>query len=153
MKNIRHMPFPERFHAQYVVDESSGCWNWTGARCRNGYGQTRLNYKQWKAHRLSYEMHKGPIPDGLHIDHLCRNPACVNPIHLDAVPPRENVRRGLNGVLKTHCKQGHPLSGDNLYLWRGGRCCKACRAVRWLKTPVRQRRMAARSDLDVPAMF
>lgn len=73
----------------------SPCWVWQRARrSRAGYGTCRLNGKLVLAHRAMYEKHNGPIPEGLHIDHLCRNPACVNPGHLEPVHRDENVRRG-----------------------------------------------------------
>lgn len=72
-----------------------GCWNWTGSKLPSGYG--RLSHRRLKqsklAHRLSYEFAYGPIPGGLHLDHLCRNRACVNPLHLEAVTVEINVRR------------------------------------------------------------
>lgn len=95
------------------------------------------------AHRVSYEIANGPIPDGMVLDHLCRNPACVNPAHLDAVPQRENVRRGFHGS-KTHCLRGHPLSGENLITRKtGGRVCRACNYAQSIESR-RRRRLAAR---------
>jgi hypothetical protein len=85
-------PLTEKFWSK--VDKTSDCWLWT-ASTRNGYGQIargdgRVDY----AHRLSYEMAHGAIPPGLNIDHLCRQPLCVRPDHLEAVTQRENLRRG-----------------------------------------------------------
>lgn len=83
------------------------------------------------AHRISYEHFTGPIPAGLHLDHLCRNRACVNPEHCEPVTCRENVRRGegiaAKHMAKTHCIQGHELSVSNLYRTRKGhRVCRTC---------------------------
>ena len=150
--NLVCKPLQERFEAQYITEPNSGCWLWVGAVDREGYGQIRDNYACKKAHRVSYELHKDKIPDGHQIDHLCRVTSCVNPDHLEIVTARENKRRGLQGVLKTHCKRGHPLSGDNLLLWREQRLCRACRTEKWLKTPARQRRTSNRRYLFVLPM-
>ena len=77
-------------------------------------------------HRDAYEAAKGPIPDGLEIDHLCRNRACINPDHLEAVTHRENVRRAM--VLVTGCAQGHAFTEDNTYMLHGKyRRCRTCK--------------------------
>lgn len=97
-----------RFWSRVRVD-ANGCWMWTASCYPSGYGSSGTGY----AHRVAYEYVKGPIPHGLQIDHLCRVKACVNPDHLEAVTVKENVRRGLNGVLRperTHCRNGHPTS-------------------------------------------
>lgn len=111
------------------------CWLWTGAKTNAGYGQLvrRVGGKQVStmAHRWAYEATVGPLPEGTHGDHLCRTPACVNPAHLEPVTVRENLLRGVSpsaiNARKTACKNGHPLSGDNLHEWRGRRGCRICR--------------------------
>lgn len=113
----------------------AGCWVWGGALTTAGYPTIGMNAKTHYVHRLLYELKKGPIPDGLELDHLCKNPPCVNPDHLEPVTHKVNTLRsdGPSAVCarKTHCKNGHPLSGANLILGRRGdgrrfRVCKAC---------------------------
>lgn len=105
------------------------CWVWTAVRVK-GYGVLSTSCGNRYAHRLTYELLVGPIPEGLHIDHRCRRKACCNPAHLEPVTNAENVRRGNAGAYqaqKTHCKQGHPYDAENtLYRRTGGRSCKAC---------------------------
>lgn len=124
----------ERFEAKYRVNTETGCWEWTAAIFKQGYGYGLFTVagKSRGAHRVSYELHVGPIPDGLVIDHLCRNPRCVNPAHLEAVTQAVNVHRG-NGLCaqnarKTHCKRGHEFTPENTLAPRGkqGRECRAC---------------------------
>lgn len=83
----------ERFHAKYSIDPATGCWNWLNALGRNGYGRFWMAGRLHTAHRVSWELNVGEIPDGLHIDHLCRNRRCVNPAHLEPVTVIENNRR------------------------------------------------------------
>lgn len=98
-----------------AFQEMSDCWVWTGAKSRGGYGQFRINKEVVATHRLAYELLIGPIPDGLQLDHLCRNPSCVNPGHLEPVTMAENIRRIPTEVRqrvaeaqrRTHCPEGH----------------------------------------------
>jgi hypothetical protein len=105
----------------------------------HGYPRFGLNGKAVKAYHVSYVLAYGEIPPGLHVDHVrangCVNKHCVAPLHLEAVTPRENVLRGQGfaalNAKKTHCPQGHPYSGDNLYVdAKNRRYCRACRQVR-----------------------
>lgn len=97
------------------VSKSDGCWDWTGATIR-GYGAFRYQGKVAYAHRVAYELLAGPIPDGLTIDHLCRNPLCVRPDHLEPVTQGENTRRavqvGYHANSPRGCRRGHDWAAD-----------------------------------------
>jgi hypothetical protein len=124
-------------------DGETGCRIWTGNKTTRGYSRIRFGRRARPAHRLAYEAEYGPIPMGLVIDHLCRNPLCINPSHLEAVTNRENVLRGFGppaiNARRTHCKHGHPLSGDNLFFDRGYRRCRICHRRRSAETKKRTR--------------
>lgn len=92
------------------VDKTDDCWLWTGYIDGQGYGQFHHDGRVGYAHRVAYEALVGPIPSGLHIDHLCRVTACVRPSHLEPVTQAENLRR--QGAAITHCPQGHEYTGD-----------------------------------------
>ena len=77
-----------------VKDDETGCWIWLGYRNRHGYGRVTRDKRGYFVHRLKFEERHGPIPDGLEPDHLCNNPPCVNPDHLELVTRSENARRG-----------------------------------------------------------
>lgn len=110
-----------------VPEPNSGCVLWTGAYNFGGYGRVWIEGKRRASHRVAYELAVGPIPDGLTIDHLCRTPACVNPMHLEAVTMRENVMRGNTlpamEAKRTVCLKGHPY--DRIEV-DGSRTCKTC---------------------------
>ena len=136
MKNWewRKYPLDARFHSRYLIVDS-GCWEWQGSlNPRHGYGMLHYDGRTIHAHIVSYLLHKGDIPPGTEIDHLCENRKCVNPDHLEAVTHRINITRGSIKRRKTHCFRGHPLSGENLVVYtdRGGphRTCAACSRIR-----------------------
>jgi hypothetical protein len=119
---------PQRIGSRLSVRQETGCWIWPGANNR-GYGTVNYEGKQVQLHRLSYRLHRGEIPEGMQIDHLCRTPPCCNPAHLEAVTPAENARRAFSS--RKHCKQGHQLAPDNVYVYvRGGHIFRACRICR-----------------------
>lgn len=125
----------ERFNEKWVEAEEphpvlgTKCWLWTAGTTSAGYGGFYADGKHLSSHRVSYEMHVGPIQEGFDMDHLCRVHRCINPEHLEPVTHAENVRRGQAGKQgrgKTYCMRGHPLSGENLNRYRGRRRCRAC---------------------------
>lgn len=131
----------ERFWASIdrSGDTSGDCWVWTGSRTSEGYGRLLVFGVHYTAHRVSYELHHGPIPDGLVLDHLCRNVSCVNPDHLEPVTDAENVLRGegspARNARKTYCKRGHPLDAK--------RVCRVCRHADQVTYRERRRRAQA----------
>lgn len=140
----------------FETEIPSGCMLFTGPLTNeHKYGRVGVRGKFYQAHRLFYEHHIGPIPVGFELDHLCRNPRCVNPSHLEPVTHQENVRRGVSIVAinarKTHCKNGHPFEGDNLrFAPNGQRKCATCNrhmsAKAWRKQYAK--RLALRSLVD-----
>lgn len=122
---------------KYVDKHESGCWLWTGSLNKWGYGQLYAGTVDGKrlppllAHRLSYQINVGPIPEGLDVDHVCRVRSCVSPLHLEPVTRRTNLIRGVGFVSvnakKTQCVNGHPFDALNTAITKNGwRRCKAC---------------------------
>jgi hypothetical protein len=135
----------ERFWASVEAGDPDDCWPWTGFCLPNGYGRFNAGGKKIYVHRFSYELHFGPVPSGLVVDHDCHNQdlaceggfaclhrRCANPAHLDAITYSENTKRGA-GTRKmrgaTHCRNGHPYSDENTYRWEARphiRYCRTC---------------------------
>ena len=115
----------ERVYFKIGLETPDGCWPWEGATIKYGYGRVwrsefeKLFHSSQLAHRVVYELEGYTIPEGMELDHLCRNPNCVNPDHLEPVTHRTNVRRGNSPIgkhhLKTHCAHGHPYDDENTY--------------------------------------
>lgn len=134
---LQYQPTPkERFDAAYDL-APNGCWTWTSKKDGGGYAVLSIGRQNHLAHRWAYETFVRPIPDGLVVDHLCRNRACVNPAHMDLVTNRENVLRGMSpsAVIRRQgvCKRGHQMVGHNVYVPPSKpqhQQCRTCRATR-----------------------
>lgn len=130
----------QRINAR-LLRRPGGCLEWQGSRTTAGYGQMWDGSRVAMVHRMSYELAKGPIPEGLDLDHLCRNRLCANPAHLEPVTRRENIMRGVapgkvaaRHKAQTHCKNGHEFTPANTYAYvrRGWimRHCRECQRIR-----------------------
>lgn len=119
---------PEQLRTKIAISDE-GCWIWTAARS-HGYGVVTIDRRLVKAHRSVYQALVGQIPEGLTIDHLCRERACVNPEHLEPVTHRENILRGegvaAKNAAKTHCPYGHEYDEKNTRRTGGRRVCREC---------------------------
>lgn len=110
--------------------ELGPCWLWNAAQNAEGYGNFTFGGRTVKAHRFTYELLVGPIPEGLELDHLCRVHHCVNLAHLEPVTRSVNSQRGVNAnTRKTHCPQGHPYDEGNTTRCKGRRYCRSCNRV------------------------
>lgn len=139
---------------QHIKDRvhitDSGCWEWQRHRSQAGYGRVGLaDFSTDYVHIIAYTLVVGPVPDGLELDHLCRNRACCNPDHLEPVTHRENVQRGTAGeaaralsALQTHCVRGHEYTPENTRIRKSGRRqCRTC-ARKQAREAARARRAA-----------
>ncbi len=124
-----HGTVEERFWAK--VNKTDGCWLWTGSLTNKGYGSFSYKGHTVQSHRYAHELLVGLVPEGLEVDHLCRNRACMNPAHLEAVTHRVNLLRGNSFSARyarvTHCPQGHLYNEANTRLSHGRRLCRTCR--------------------------
>ncbi len=148
--------FPPEWRERFCkkIEFGTGCWIWTAARSK-GYGafQERTRTTMY-AHRLVVQYAMGGLIDGLEIDHLCRVRACVNPDHLEQVTAAVNTLRGYgaaaNNARKTHCRNGHPLGGTNVYPHDIGnsRTCRIC-ANTWARADQAKMRLQRRMDRPI----
>lgn len=136
----------------FIRVNADGCWIWQKTLTHDGYGKLG---KSDMAYRVAYEAWKGPIPNGLVIDHLCRVPSCVNPHHLEPVTNEVNILRGYSppaiNARKTQCVNGHPFSPGNTYHWtrksgRISRVCRACNAAAAARYANQKRSKSSKGD-------
>lgn len=147
-----------RFEQKYIPEPNSGCWLWLGAvTTKVAYGKFLVYGKLKLAHRVSWNIYRGQIPDGYEIDHrVCRNKLCVNPDHMVPCTSAEHLSQPDSGgqinSAKTHCPHGHPYSGDNLYIpkktrWNR-RTCIACREAYQMRTQDAKKAYEARRRVE-----
>lgn len=123
--------YPVKKHLLLKTEkDSNGCWIWLGDRVK-GYGVIGIQGKRVYAHQISYKEFIGPIPESMELDHLCRNPICINPEHLEPVTHGENMRRYIATI--THCPQGHEYTEENTRIYQGGRTCRQCNNERRMR--------------------
>ena len=127
----------DRFRSKIRVEGS--CWIWIAGKDKWGYGKFTIGKVTVRAHCYAYEKLIGPIPEGLTLDHTCKNESCVNPAHLDPVTLRINLLRGntfqARNATKTHCLRGHAFTEENIYWKREpngsrSRGCRECYRIR-----------------------
>jgi hypothetical protein len=131
------------------IDLDAFCDLWQGAKNSEGYGYLEIDGRRVYAHRVSYQLHVGPIPRGWQVDHLCRKRACIEPGHLETVTNRENTLRGNHPLVvlrrQAHCRRGHDQRvSANVYTRPDGR--RRCRPCSRMTQQERRQADRARSD-------
>ena len=137
---------PDRILLKCMPVPESGCLVWLGETEKGGYGQVWWKGGKRLIHRVIYELIKGPIPKGMVIDHLCRVRSCISTDHLEVVTHRQNILRSTGlaaqNSVKTQCRNGHPFSGENTYVYPNGeRSCRACGRAAFRKWYERKRKL------------
>lgn len=126
----------ERLLSSVLCDVETQCWNWQKF-LHGGYGQMYISGKTERAHRVSYRLFIGSIPDGHQVHHTCQNPRCCNPEHLKPVTAPEHKQEHEPRPPKMRCKRGHPLWGKNMTIIKTKtghqRLCLTCQAERFAK--------------------
>jgi len=150
-----HSKEPLPVFLAHVQNTGEGCWEWDHSRLNNGYGKFGAGKKQYLAHRYAWELFRGPIPEDMQIDHLCRNRGCVNPDHMRVVTLKENVLAGIGitalNAKKTHCPQGHPYDAENTYRGvKGERKCRECNKIYLRQRDARKREERLNDPTSVP---
>ncbi len=137
----------EQIKSGVVINPDTECWEWQRFVDRYGYGMVGRSNKTHRAHRVSYEAFRGVIPEGLTVDHLCMNRRCVNPDHLECVTHVDNTKRAAAARRKEECSHGHPLSGDNLYVYKNRRFCRTCNRI-YMKKSLNKRALKVSEVLN-----
>jgi hypothetical protein len=158
MSTRPRLTLAERFWGKVLMN--NGCWEWSGSKLPKGYGVITMRLpdgmqEKHYAHRVSYELNVGLIPEGLFVLHTCDNPSCCNPNHLFVGTQLDNMRdaaikgrlQNQGGARKTHCLRGHPFDEKNTR-WRptGGRACRTCARLTSFLFQRKKRREVIRCD-------
>src|SRR5690242_2026375 len=129
----------ERLEKKMHMEPNTGCWLWVGAKNLQGYGRAFFDGKLHQAHRLMFSLIVGPVPVEMELDHLCRQPACINPKHLEVVTHLENMRRAPRWQKRiTRCANGHEFDG----IGSRQRWCRICKRANWRRWKERKLELA-----------